>query len=716
MVIAVVLFVCVAPFLKKAIHTDDVLFVRAAQWIQKHPINFFGSQITWWTSSTPMWVANLNPPLFSYFLAAVGTVLGWSEIALHLGGIAVAIATALGIYSLAERWCERPLLATLVAIVTPAFLVSSTTLMCDIMALGFWVWAVFLWDRALMNHKQDWRQFALAGALAGLAFLSKYNVITVFPLLPIIGMLRTRKLGLWLIGLLVPLVIMAAYELLTARLYGRGLFFAAVHFSSTNQLNVSWQAQRIINLTFAGGSLLPLLFFAPALWRRSVFLVGAILVPGILLVALRLLNHVVLHQGAPGLLNNWKFVAQALVLSASALHFLLLAAAEAWQRRDNITRILILWIAAVFVFATILNWTINVRSFLPMVPPAAILMVRRLEVTRQQRSKAGRLLLPLAPAALLALGVGFSDYQLAGAARAAALKITSKYERRGLWFEGHGAFQYYMEAGGARPLDVERTVFESGDIVIVPEVGIITPLPDEALGWVERLRYPSSSWIRVMGGDNGPAGFYTAIDGPLPFAFGKPTFQNYFVLKAFSKVRFLAEPANPENVRGGVPSFPMEIYKRPLYNLKPEAARRIHDARESAKSGNFQEAFERYAQVLREEPDNALALIDVAWLLATAEKPELRNGPLAVRMASRAVELTDHRQIEFLQVLAAAFAESHQFDQAVETTHIAAALALVTGHRDMVDFNEKMLSFYSAGTTLAAIRTQGGDVPRVLER
>ena len=143
----------------------------------------------------------------SYLLAGVAAVFGWSEIVLHLACLGIAILTALGIYALAQRWCGRPLLATLVAIFTPACLVSSTTLMCDVMMLGFWVWALVYWERALATEQSRGR-FVVAGILAGLAVLTKYSAITLLPLLLILGVLRVRKAGWWLLGLAVPLLML----------------------------------------------------------------------------------------------------------------------------------------------------------------------------------------------------------------------------------------------------------------------------------------------------------------------------------------------------------------------------------------------------------------------------------------------------------------------------------------------------------------------------
>ena len=140
---------CLLPFLGKAFHIDDPLFVWAAQHIQSHPIDFYGFNVDWGYQKSPMTIAMLNPPLACYYLAAVGTVLGWSEQALHFGFLLPALALVLGTYWVAGRFCSHPLAAALGTIATPVFLLSSTSLMCDTMMAAFWVWAVFFWMEGL---------------------------------------------------------------------------------------------------------------------------------------------------------------------------------------------------------------------------------------------------------------------------------------------------------------------------------------------------------------------------------------------------------------------------------------------------------------------------------------------------------------------------------------------------------------------------------------
>ncbi len=88
-----------------------------------------------------------NPPLAPYVTAVWGRVMGWSEVSLHALFLIAALAAVLGVYALGARLTARPWLAALAALASPALLVSSTTVMCDVAMLAFWVWGPRLVDR-----------------------------------------------------------------------------------------------------------------------------------------------------------------------------------------------------------------------------------------------------------------------------------------------------------------------------------------------------------------------------------------------------------------------------------------------------------------------------------------------------------------------------------------------------------------------------------------
>src|SRR5262252_4808920 len=131
-----------APFLNKPFNMDDPLFIWAGRHIQADPGNPYGFEVNWFGTLAPMWQATKNPPLASYYLALVGVVLGWGELAMHAALLLPAIAVILGTHRLARQFCACAWLAALATLLTPVFLISSTTVMCDVPMLALWIWAI----------------------------------------------------------------------------------------------------------------------------------------------------------------------------------------------------------------------------------------------------------------------------------------------------------------------------------------------------------------------------------------------------------------------------------------------------------------------------------------------------------------------------------------------------------------------------------------------
>jgi len=145
-------FLCLVPFANKAYHIDDTLFIRVAEQIQKHPFDFYGFWMNWFGKTEPIMATFDNPPMTCYYIAFVALVGGWSEPVLHLAFIVPALAAAWGTFWLALRFGSRPFLASTIAVLTPVFVISGTTVMCDMMLLAFWVWSIALFEKALERN------------------------------------------------------------------------------------------------------------------------------------------------------------------------------------------------------------------------------------------------------------------------------------------------------------------------------------------------------------------------------------------------------------------------------------------------------------------------------------------------------------------------------------------------------------------------------------
>ena len=87
-----------------------------------------------------------------------------------------------------------------------------------------------------------------------------------------------------------------------------------------------------------------------------------------------------------------------------------------------------------------------------------------------------------------------------------------------------------------------------------------------------------------------------------------------------------------------------------------------------------------YEAALAIEPDAVLPLNNLAWVLATCFEPALRDGPKAVELAKRAVSFSGGNDPIGLRTLAAAYAESGRFPEAIAVVNQALPLARAAGN------------------------------------
>jgi hypothetical protein len=87
-------------------------------------------------------------------------------------------------------------------------------------------------------------------------------------------------------------------------------------------------------------------------------------------------------------------------------------------------------------------------------------------------------------------------------------------------------------------------------------------------------------------------------------------------------------------------------------------------------------------------------LNNLAWLLASCPDAVFRDGPEAVRLASRACELTGYTQPMVIGTLAAAQAEAGDFPAAITTAQRAVALATTLRLEEIAAKNRELIQLY----------------------
>ena len=111
----------------------------------------------------------------------------------------------------------------------------------------------------------------------------------------------------------------------------------------------------------------------------------------------------------------------------------------------------------------------------------------------------------------------------------------------------------------------------------------------------------------------------------------------------------------------------------------------------------FAPALKYFLQALESRPDDVFLLNRAGWLLATSGDPDVRSGSRAVELALRAIRVTHGQDVESLDTLAAAYAETGRFSDAMSTAAESVRLARLQGRADILPELEARLRLYQSG-------------------
>lgn len=272
------------PFLKRAYFVDDFYFVTIARGILQHPLRPYdfrsddaGIQtIGWERGQRPRMV---NPLLFHYYLAGVMKLFGDASWKLRASTILFSLVTVWSMYFLGKRFVPYPLAAASLMAITPAYWLTSYSLLIDSGLIAFFMLSLLIFIEGFDQRRVSW--ILAAGVLMGLTMLVKYVGALVL-LLALVWQVMDKSRRAWWPGYLSYFLaggLMLLWGIWNIATYGQMHFLAALPRGMAAPSLVGWAQKSVVLGSFIGGSVVFVLLCLPMLWRVSwAWLVGLLLV------------------------------------------------------------------------------------------------------------------------------------------------------------------------------------------------------------------------------------------------------------------------------------------------------------------------------------------------------------------------------------------------------------------------------------------------------
>lgn len=243
-------------FVNKAFHIDDPFTINIAEAVKE---NFL----------LPTQVFHSNPILVGYYYAPVIKLLGEKEIWLHIFSLPFSLLAMSAMFLLTRRFAKGSILPVLSLVVSPAFLITSHSIMLDMPLLAFFLSALAAFIYGI--DKNNNRLLFISAVFASAAILTKYSGILIIPLVWLYAFLFSKKRVFAF--LLIPIAVFFAWIIHNSIFYKEPIFLTTV-------VEKIWllSAQTLLSrflacLSFLCGTSIISIFLLPFLLRvkRNVF-------------------------------------------------------------------------------------------------------------------------------------------------------------------------------------------------------------------------------------------------------------------------------------------------------------------------------------------------------------------------------------------------------------------------------------------------------------
>ncbi len=410
------------PFLNQAIQGDDVYYLYGAEHAQIDPLHPNHARYAFQGQMVDM-RGHPHPPFDAWYLGGLLSLAGdVREVPFHAGFILFSLIAGCAALVLARRFTPRPLAATLLFLVTPAFVVNGNSLESDVPFVAFWLASAAFFVTAV--DRRSVRLLAAAVFCMTLAALTAYQAVILVPILLFYGW---RWKPAWIAACTVPAVI-GLWQLFERATSGALPVAVLAGYMQTYHLqNLVQKGKNAVALTgHLGWLVFPVLPLAA--FRVT-------LLPGLIV----------------GLAAAF-FDPNPLFWGSIAVGVCVLA----WCVR-NVRDFLAAWILIFFAAALVIFFAGSARYLLPVALPVAMLVSTRV---RPRLLYAG-----IGLGGLLSAGLAMVNYQHWDGYRQFAATLKNEANSRRVWVNGEWGLRFYLESEGALPLMAGQAV-RPGEMVV----------------------------------------------------------------------------------------------------------------------------------------------------------------------------------------------------------------------------------------------------------
>jgi hypothetical protein len=424
-IIALVVLALRLPFLNQAIQGDDILYLTEAEHAQISPLHPKHTEYVFMGRDIDM-RGQPHPPLNAWFLALLlAANKDVSEIPFHAAYILFSLIAAFSALALARRFSPHPLLATLLFLATPAFVINGSSLESDVPFVALWLLATALYVIAVDRGSAP---LLLASSLAmTLAALTAYQSILLVPILFLYG----RKWRIARIAACTPIAAFLAWQIFER--LSTGALPAGVLANYMTAYGLQALAQKLKSAVALTGHLAWLVF--PALSIPSL-----LTVPFAIGAAFYDVNPLF-----------WASIAVGVGI--------LIRCAQRW--RDFLAQ----WILIFFAGALAIFYAGSARYLLPIALPIAIL------ATEYARTRPRLIQASLACGFALGVTLAVVNYQHWDGYRQFARSLASDAQSKRVWINSEWGLRYYLQSGGGLPLHQGQAI-HPGEIVASSTLGL----------------------------------------------------------------------------------------------------------------------------------------------------------------------------------------------------------------------------------------------------